>query len=780
MVDTAAAAAVQMSSYSQSSEHMEKRRCYYLKRVLCSNNQHSVIPFKKHEVLIGRSPEATYIIPDHLISRRHAFFRFTNHRWTVTNLSLNGVFVNDVPIAKEVEHELSVGAKIQIGQPATFVFEFRVKEVNVRIESSSQESNIKRIKSEGKSVQINLTQEHAVLEEQLKKSDALQARLQQERDHLRTSLHQQQEQLQERYQREREELEMQFTAGALAQQALLEEKEALAQRLKMQVAELQGHLEEERKTLEERLRKEEEQRNHILQEKENVLRRLQEEKANLEVKLAEERQCLQEQLKATESHREELRQQIEAKESAIRVMEADQEQAEQEKEKLKEELVQERLKLEEELENVKKELAEKEITNVLLDFELKEKEKELHKKLSTLESGMEERVTEEVKKSTALVHEKAMKDLQQVLEDKRKLEQQLQRTQAQDHEELVSLHEALQTLEAQKMSLEQELASTAVASEHARKEVVESVSDVVENEFQCPICSELFITAIMLNCSHTFCQHCIDQWKKNKKDCPNCRTRITSETRSLVVDNFIDKIVPTLSEDLKKKRAEIVAERKAAVDAAQAQAAAAETGRGRGRGRRRGRGGNRNLWRDEPQPAVERASRPHEVQGMSGPSAENNEAGRFVRNSFVTYRDGTSHGFPIIYPHQRNQRPRTAGPPFQVESNEPLSTSSSRQIEDQSQEGHNQPELNQLAGASHALNPVLQGSDNSTSVSQTTETEFSEAISVSSNTDTTDTSINSDSSSISGDEGIYYGGYGRCFTCGRRGHWANGCPDRWY
>ncbi|XP_052766252.1 LOW QUALITY PROTEIN: E3 ubiquitin-protein ligase RNF8-like [Mya arenaria] len=31
---------------------------------------------------------------------------------------------------------------------------------------------------------------------------------------------------------------------------------------------------------------------------------------------------------------------------------------------------------------------------------------------------------------------------------------------------------------------------------------------------------------------------------------------------------------------------------------------------------------------------------------------------------------------------------------------------------------------------------------------------------------------------VSGDEGAYYGGYGRCYTCGSAGHWANGCPFR--
>ena len=37
-------------------------------------------------------------------------------------------------------------------------------------------------------------------------------------------------------------------------------------------------------------------------------------------------------------------------------------------------------------------------------------------------------------------------------------------------------------------------------------------------------------------------------------------------------------------------------------------------------------------------------------------------------------------------------------------------------------------------------------------------------------------SSDSSSSSVEGISGFYYGGYGECFNCGRRGHWAPGCP----
>ncbi|XP_067098528.1 E3 ubiquitin-protein ligase rnf8 isoform X1 [Osmerus mordax] len=97
-----------------------------------------------------------------------------------------------------------------------------------------------------------------------------------------------------------------------------------------------------------------------------------------------------------------------------------------------------------------------------------------------------------------------------------------------------------------------------------REEVVTQMTEVLENELQCIICSELFIESVTLNCAHSFCLHCIREWRKRKDECPICRQAILSQTRSLVLDNCIDRMVDNLSPDMKDRRRELIIERKAA------------------------------------------------------------------------------------------------------------------------------------------------------------------------------------------------------------------------
>lgn len=76
-----------------------------------------------------------------------------------------------------------------------------------------------------------------------------------------------------------------------------------------------------------------------------------------------------------------------------------------------------------------------------------------------------------------------------------------------------------------------------------QESMVTNKLEVAENELQCSICTELFIKAVTLNCSHTFCNYCIGQWRQNKALCPICRTKIDTVSSTLVVDNFISKVI---------------------------------------------------------------------------------------------------------------------------------------------------------------------------------------------------------------------------------------------
>ncbi|NXX84785.1 RNF8 ligase, partial [Urocolius indicus] len=95
-----------------------------------------------------------------------------------------------------------------------------------------------------------------------------------------------------------------------------------------------------------------------------------------------------------------------------------------------------------------------------------------------------------------------------------------------------------------------------------KEEVLNQMNDVLENELQCTICSEHFIEAVTLNCAHSFCSYCIDQWTKRKAECPICRQEITSKTRSLVLDNCIDRMVEKLNVEMKEHRLTLIRERK--------------------------------------------------------------------------------------------------------------------------------------------------------------------------------------------------------------------------
>lgn len=184
----------------------------------------------------------------------------------------------------------------------------------------------------------------------------------------------------------------------------------------------------------------------------------------------------------------------------------------------------------------------------------------------------------------------------------------------------------------------------------ATANVVEEEEDSVEDEFQCSICTELFIKAVTLSCSHTFCKQCIGAWRKNQTVCPICRAEIQNQFPTIVLDNYIEKIVEKRSEEYRNHRKMVIAEREA------------------------------------------------EACAVPGPSTSNT-----------------------------NKRRRTVPDPIEI------SSSSGSEDEDEETDGESQYDLYEFDYFEHYYN---------------------------------------------GRPGHYYGGYGSCYRCGQRGHWANGCPFR--
>ncbi|XP_034756814.1 E3 ubiquitin-protein ligase rnf8 isoform X1 [Etheostoma cragini] len=188
--------------------------------------------------------------------------------------------------------------------------------------------------------------------------------------------------------------------------------------------------------------------------------------------------------------------------------------------------------------------------------------RELRGQLETLRAKMHRMETLEKSFSETKRQLEAQKTQQQEELLKKQLEEALQE-QKKVIDELALSREGFEKI---LLAKNKELEVTKEEKEKARaqkEEVVTQVTEVLENELQCIICSELFIEAVILNCAHSFCSHCIKQWRKKKDECPICRRAIQSQTRCLALDNCIDSMVENLSLDMKSRRQTLITERKA-------------------------------------------------------------------------------------------------------------------------------------------------------------------------------------------------------------------------
>ncbi|KAK7104960.1 E3 ubiquitin-protein ligase rnf8-like [Littorina saxatilis] len=451
--------------------------------------------------------------------------------------------------------------------------------------------------------------------------------------------------------------------------------------------------------------------------------------------------------------------------------------------------------------------------------QLDAQQKQLVQEQAVAEEKMRQQLEEELRRRETLLREQMQQQLLSLATEKSQVEQRLQTEmekavqekdrELQDrlHGEKDRLQKVIEAKELEQKALESQLAESRQENEKAKADtlttrdaILSEFAETMETELQCSICNELFIKATSLNCSHAFCALCIRQWLAVKRECPNCRTAVASQMRSIVLDNYIDRMVAQLSEEMKERRAQLVVERQEAekkLDEAEKKAQAGPSGaRGRG-GRQRGRGRGRgrtiedvmagqltsmltaNRLTNLTTQLARGGANANRVTNLTAQAARGGAtatATRAAAASGTTTRAAATTaaatatsamnttGVPTVGAQE------TVGPPDVT----PTVTDGSVGTET----------MGDAAGAEAIVvsdneSVVITDSEEEGWDDSDDEMQFSEDWGTPRRhhgSDDSDNSENDDSDSTDG-TGAYYGGYGRCYRCGCRGHWANGCPN---
>ncbi|XP_040889152.1 E3 ubiquitin-protein ligase TRIM35-like [Toxotes jaculatrix] len=73
------------------------------------------------------------------------------------------------------------------------------------------------------------------------------------------------------------------------------------------------------------------------------------------------------------------------------------------------------------------------------------------------------------------------------------------------------------------------------------------MSSQSEKDLSCPICLDIFKDPVVLTCSHSFCEDCMQRWwtEKEKKECPVCKTvpLLSDPPRNLALKNLCESFV---------------------------------------------------------------------------------------------------------------------------------------------------------------------------------------------------------------------------------------------
>lgn len=489
------------------------------------------------EFVIGRALQSSFVIPDPTLSRRHCTFRLSDEQWSVTDESTTGTYVNGQKITKGSAVILKAGDNIQFGISNNWKYTFSF----LHNHPHSEVPEVKRAKlNSDESLAEDIPATNPDADEDTEKIIARKAELNLELDKNSTEL-----------------VDKQSRAiGSDFDTKTYKDNEHEVQNKKNE--------------LEQRILKEQEDLKQQLAQAQKLTEKLNSERAKIQAALLERDQQLHNLKKVSNQEVLVLKRKLKSMKARL----AEKEKQENENERRLEEANTRTLILEEEgkkleennqiiMENLLKDVDEREEA---AKRRLKEALENLHHDKAAIENEIKEK-------------SEAKEDIGKLTEELEKVKQ-----------NLIIVDQKREMLEKE---LSEAVKSASVNTLQAREEILQNFGELMETELQCSICNELFVAATILTCNHTFCKFCISEWKKKKKDCPICRKAISAEFRSLLIDNFINKMVENLSDDMKKRRQELIDERQALCDKNKNKnecASGSRNGIGNGSGeRRRGR-----------------------------------------------------------------------------------------------------------------------------------------------------------------------------------------------
>ncbi|XP_050673851.1 E3 ubiquitin-protein ligase rnf8-B-like isoform X2 [Leptidea sinapis] len=557
--------------------------------VSCKPLNPDLIKFKKINITsehftLGRALKNSVTIPSIYISRSHCFFYKKNDDWLIEDYSTCGIEVNGDKMVKGAVRVLKNGDVIALETNKEFVYRFNWDDDGLppgkRVKQDPGEdlslNDVKTKFQESQNYEIKHMEEKIKKQKQIKETNKL----------LQKQLHMDMQKkialLESKFASQIDNLKGEKNEIEKQKFLILEEKDA-------QISTLKNEMNGKINDLMTQIRKQNEIESELVIENVSLKEKLLKEREEFLLELNREtssKQDMLDKLKVKMKEQEELRlkEKTEMEDMLRRETEKLKILKEKELSELEEQKQQRELELMQELNKLKENLTKQiEATNELKlksEEQLNQQMNEMKKMSDADRIKMEQLVKEreDIQMRLQAAEEEGKKKVEELKEhvQEREVElavlaaQRIQMQTDQSSEVICSLQKQLETVKNQlenvvdekKRILENFAVPDIVQAGPSKQKTLAEVGEIMENELQCSICAELFVEATTLECSHTFCKYCIDTWKKKKRECPNCRAPIKSECRSLVLDSFIDKMVQNLTDELKKKREDMLKSRK--------------------------------------------------------------------------------------------------------------------------------------------------------------------------------------------------------------------------